>query len=84
MVLNSMHDKLKAFNFETVSVDGHSVSELDQTLNNLLNSKSSLPKAIIANTIKGKGVSFMESKNEWHYTRLTESTYQDALKELGY
>ena len=82
--LNSMHDKLKAFNFETVSVDGHSVSELDQTLNNLLNSKSSLPKAIIANTIKGKGVSFMESKNEWHYTRLTESTYQDALKELGY
>ena len=45
-------------------------------------SDSPKPKALIARTIKGKGVSFMEDDNIWHYTRLTEETYQKALSEL--
>ena len=40
------------------------------------------PKAIVANTVKGKGVSFMEHNNAWHYTRLSPETYQAALVEL--
>ena len=41
------------------------------------------PKVVIAHTIKGKGVSFMENNNEWHHNRLTEVNYKQALKEIG-
>ena len=40
------------------------------------------PKAIVARTVKGKGVSFMEDDNKWHYTRLTDATYRSAMQEL--
>jgi transketolase len=39
---------------------------------------------MVANTLKGYGISFMAGQNHWHYTRLTAETYQAALKELGY
>ena len=42
------------------------------------------PKAIVATSVKGKGVSFMEHNNIWHYTRLTPETYAAAITELGY
>lgn len=84
MNLGSMKNKLNAFNFETIELNGHDENALTENIQKLLNSKSDLPKAIIANTIKGKGVSFMESKNNWHYTRLNDDTYKSALKELGY
>jgi len=38
---------------------------------------------VIARTVKGRGVSFMEDDNKWHYTRLTEATYLAAMQELG-
>ena len=84
MSLGSMKDKLKAFNFETEEINGHDEKLLNQSLEKFVNSESTKPKAIIANTVKGKGVSFMEAQNHWHYTRLTQETYQAALKELGY
>ncbi len=84
MSLSSMKEKLKAFNFEVEELDGHSETELNQSLDRLVNSKSNKPKAIVANTVKGKGVSFMEANNTWHYTRLTNETHQSAIKELGY
>ena len=40
------------------------------------------PRGIICNTIKGKGISFMENNNQWHHGRLTESLYQQSLLEL--
>lgn len=84
MNLQSMSAKLKAFNFETLEVDGHNSNELDIALKTLTNSKLDSPKAIVANTVKGKGVTFMESENHWHYTRLNQETYNAAIKELGY
>lgn len=84
MNLGSMQNKLKSFDFETVEINGHSEAELTASLEKLLKSESTQPKAIISQTVKGKGVSFMESKNNWHYTRLTPETYKSALKELGY
>ena len=84
MNLSSMQVKLKAFNFETEELDGHNIQEISASLSRLQNSKNGSPKAIIANTIKGKGISFMESKNNWHYTRLNEETFHAALKELGH
>lgn len=80
--MESFKAKFEAFNFETIECDGHDVALLEKNISTLVNSKSAKPKALIARTIKGKGVSFMEDDNIWHYTRLTEDTYQKALSEL--
>ena len=45
--------------------------------------KNGKPKAIVAKTVKGKGVSFMEHNNIWHYTRLNAETHQAAVRQLG-
>jgi transketolase len=82
MNLHSLVHKLAAFGFETREVDGHDEEALDTALSNISNSISPRPRALIAHTSKGKGVSFMENDNSWHYTRLTASTYQAALREL--
>lgn len=84
MNLASMNEKLKAFHFESVEIDGHDEVALVQAFEKFNLSSSDAPKAIVANTIKGKGVSFMEKQNHWHYTRLNQESYQMALKELGY
>lgn len=74
--------KFEAFNYQVIECDGHDVEALEKNIRTLINSDSPKPKALIARTIKGKGVSFMEDDNIWHYTRLTEETYQKALSEL--
>nr|WP_269750417.1 transketolase [Leptospira chreensis] len=83
-VLNceSLKEKLTAFNFETWECDGHSRKEIEKTLTFATESTVPKPKAIVARTVKGKGVSFMEDDNIWHYTRLNEDTYQKSLAEL--
>lgn len=80
--MESFKAKFEAFNYETLECDGHDDEELKKNLTTLVNSKSDKPKALIARTTKGKGVSFMENDNIWHYTRLTSETYQKALSEL--
>ncbi len=80
--LGSLNNKFTAFGFETLTVDGHDEAALDKALVQLKNNKNGAPKAIIARTIKGKGVSFMENKNIWHYTRLNQETFDSAMSEL--
>lgn len=80
--LGSLKDKFSAFGFEAVSVDGHDEAALDSAITQLKNNKNGKPKAIIARTIKGKGVSFMENQNIWHYTRLNNETFALAMSEL--
>lgn len=75
-------DKFNAFNFETLECDGHNISELTDCFEKLTKSADPRPKVLIARTIKGKGVSFMEDDNTWHYTRLNAETYEKAMKEL--
>jgi transketolase len=82
MSLDSLLHKLAAFGLETREVDGHDERALDAALSAISRSKSARPHALIAHTVKGKGVSFMENDNRWHYTRLTLSTYEAALREL--
>ena len=69
----------RGFGWEVVTCDGHNVKQLIEAFeqNNTDN-----PKVIIANTIKGKGISFMENSKEWHHNRLTDELYQKAHKEL--
>jgi transketolase len=83
MALGNLKGKFEAFGFTVLEVDGHDLNELDEALNLLKGQVDGKPKAIIANTIKGKGVSFMENNNKWHYTRLDSTTYKDALREVG-
>ena len=80
--LGNLKDKFSAFGFEAVSVDGHDEAALDHAFTQLKNNKNGQPKAIIAGTIKGKGVSFMEHKNIWHYTRLNDELFSLAMSEL--
>lgn len=80
--LGSLQDKFTAFGFETASIDGHDEAALELALTNFKKNKDGTPKAIIARTVKGKGVSFMEHENAWHYTRLTEETLGLAMAEL--
>lgn len=83
MNLDSLESKFKSFGFNAISIDGHNQDEIDIAISSFWNDGLNSPKALIANTVKGKGVSFMENDNAWHYTRLSEDTYRQALGELG-
>lgn len=83
MRLGRVADKLAAFGLETREVDGHDEAELDAVFMELLQLNSPRPRAVVARTVKGRGVSFMEGDNRWHYTRLTPPTFAAALAELG-
>lgn len=81
--LGSIAAKLRAFGLETLEENGHDEAALESTLRLLLTLQSSRPRALVAHTVKGKGVSFMEGDNRWHYTRLTPETFAAALAELN-
>jgi transketolase len=80
--LGSLHSKFAAFDYDVLSVDGHDEKALDAALNDLTARRNGRPKAIVAETVKGRGVSFMENNNVWHYTRLTKETFDAALAEV--
>lgn len=83
MNLEPLADKFRAFNWSVVEVDGHCCAALVDTLRSAKNDRSGKPKCIIAHTVKGKGVSFMENKLAWHYKSPSETDYMMALAELG-
>lgn len=75
-------EKWRAIGFETVEVDGHDIYAIHKVIQELKTHKNGLPKAIIANTVKGKGVSYMENKMEWHYLPMSEEQYRQASLEV--
>jgi transketolase len=81
--LGSIQSKFSSFGFESLCVDGHDEIAIERTMQQLCNSPCPAPKALIAKTVKGKGVPFMENNNSWHYTRLNATTYALALDALG-
>ncbi len=80
--LEPLADKFRAFRWAVKEVDGHNMNELSNVLTSLPMEQGK-PTAIIANTIKGKGVSFMEDTLAWHYKSPTDEQLSQALKELG-
>lgn len=80
--LGSVKAKFESFGFLARTVDGHNEAEIDNAIRELWAAPSQQPKAVIAKTIKGKGVSFMEHNNIWHYTRLTAETHAKAVAEV--
>lgn len=81
--LEPMGDKFRSFGFHTYECNGHDTDALFDVFSDKSNEKVSKPKAVIARTMKGKGVSFMENDNIWHYTRLNEETLDSAMTELN-
>ena len=73
--------KLETFGWQGFIINGHSYKEINEKLKILKNDISEKPKFLIANTIKGKGVSFMENKVEWHHKAPKPDQFKKALQE---
>ena len=76
-------DKWKAFGWNVVEIDGHDMNAIVDVLDNLPPASSMRPTAIVAHTIKGKGVDFMERVIGWHAGSLNQEDFQQALKDLA-
>jgi len=83
--LGDFKQKIESFDFETISINGHDVESIKNSLHNIKDkyksNKASKPSFVIANTICGKGVSYMENTIEWHYKSMNDTEYTQALKE---
>ncbi|EHI48717.1 transketolase, beta subunit [SAR116 cluster alpha proteobacterium HIMB100] len=80
MAIDPMADKWRAFGWHATEIDGHNMMEIINALTKPIGDK---PRAVIAHTIKGKGVSFMQNDNNWHYKIPTSEEVQAAKYELG-
>ena len=78
--LDPLDAKLRAFNWEVFEIDGHDINAIYETIEKAKNIKK--PVVIIADTIKGKGVSFMENNAGWHGKAPNKEDYEKALAEL--
>ena len=79
--VSNLEGALEAFGHRVITVEGHSEEDLNSAFENY-EENSNYPRVIIATTVKGKGVSFMENDNSWHYRRLDDSTFKAALREV--
>lgn len=82
MNVEPIADKIAAFGWNTIGINGHDFGEIEEAVNTAKKLKGA-PTAIIAKTIKGKGVSFMENQAGWHGKAPNEEEEANALKELG-
>ncbi len=78
--IEPLEDKWRAFGWDVHHIDGHDMDQVYKALTLPLDEKK--PRVIIADTIKGKGVSFMEGKTSWHGVAPSDEDYEKALKEL--
>ena len=82
LALGDLVAKFSSFGFETLEVDGHDEAAVDAAIRQLWATGTNKPKALIATTVKGKGVPFMEANNLWHYTRLDPQSFAEAISAL--
>ncbi|MBM4134959.1 MAG: transketolase [Nitrospira sp.] len=82
MSIRPLAEKWKSFGWSTYEVDGHDIETLFRVLSQLPDG-SGKPVAVVANTVKGKGISFMEDDNNWHYRIPNSAEVQRARQELG-
>jgi transketolase len=82
LCLQPLADKWKAFGWDVHEIDGHDMAALVDILNRAPD-PDGRPRAVVANTVKGRGVSFMEDDNNWHYRIPKEEEVEQAYRELG-
>lgn len=80
MNFKQIKKKWAGFGWNTVACDGHDIDQIIKSFKKKIRNK---PTAIIAKTVKGKGVKFMENNNDWHHGRLTKSLYLQSTKLLN-
>ena len=81
--VKNMEEKWRSFGWQVFTIDGHNQSEIEDVFQKLDFVSNGQPKVIIANTLKGKGVSFMEGHGIWHAKIPNEAEFQQAIKELS-
>ncbi len=81
MNLNNLADRWRQFGWWVDELDGHDIPALYNAFCH--QEHHGMPHVVIAHTIKGKGISFMEGNNDWHHARLTKNWYDQALNELN-
>ncbi len=79
--LDPLDAKIRAFNWEVIEINGHNIVDIYESIEKA--KQNNKPTAIIANTIKGKGVSFMENNAGWHGKAPNKEEYEEAMKELA-
>ena len=83
MCLGGLKEKFKAFGWDVFEIDGHNFEQIIETVEKAKSMKNGKPKMIIANTVKGKGVSFMENNVGFHGKAPNKEELEQALKELS-
>lgn len=82
MNLEPLTDKIKAFNFHTIEIDGNDMEQVVNALNEAYQ-VTDKPIAIVCNTVKGKGISYMENNPKWHNGQISDEEYKIAMQDLG-
>jgi len=80
MAIDDLPAKLKAFNWNVLEIDGHNLQEIYDAIES--SKLSDKPTIIVANTVKGKGVSFMENNAGWHGKAPNKEDFEKAMLEL--
>ena len=80
MDIGDIQKKFEAFGWNTLKIDGHNIEEIENSV--IAAKNSDKPTAIIAKTVKGKGISFMENQVGWHGKAPSEQEFELAVKEL--
>ncbi|OGY23541.1 MAG: transketolase [Candidatus Woykebacteria bacterium RBG_13_40_7b] len=80
--VNTYKDRLESFGWEVIKIDGHNMEQIIKAFD-LTDKVKDKPTMIVAKTLKGRGVSFLENKEGWHGKALGEDDYKKALQELG-
>ncbi|MDO8756458.1 MAG: 1-deoxy-D-xylulose-5-phosphate synthase N-terminal domain-containing protein, partial [Elusimicrobiota bacterium] len=83
MDINPLADKLRAFNWEVQSIDGHDLAAIEKALAKAWAATNGKPQVIIADTVKGKGVSFMEHNIAWHGNAPKKEDADKAVTEIS-
>jgi len=83
MPIEPLQNKWESFGWAALEVDGHNVAEILAALDKA-RANGDKPTVIIAHTIKGKGVSFMEGKAAWHGRAINDDEYKQAMEELSH
>jgi len=78
MMIKPLHEKFKSFGWDAIVIDGNNIKQIDKAFLK----RNKRPKVIVANTIKGKGVSVMEDNNNWHYRSPSKLEIDLFLKEI--
>jgi transketolase len=80
--LHPMVDRWRAFGWDAHTVDGHNVDEIQRTIGSF-DTASGPPHVLVARTVFGKGVAFMQNQIKWHYWPMSDEDYAQALAEIG-